>query len=152
MMAVQDPMPPELERKLYYEGIQLFNEHEFFEAHETWEDIWHMAYGLKYWYYQGLIQCAVALEHYRRSNPRGVLSLYQSYQKKFKDIPPVFMGLNVPRFLSEMHAVLKPVVEADELPKKGQIELDLSKVPTIRLEYDPFQTGEAERYNRPAKF
>ena len=68
-----NPMPPELERKLYYDGIHLFNEHEFFEAHETWEDIWHMAYGLKHEFYQGMIQAAVALEHYRRSNPRGVV-------------------------------------------------------------------------------
>ena len=49
-----------------------FNRHEFFEAHETWEDAWHMAWGIKHEFYQGMIQCAVALEHYRRSNPRGV--------------------------------------------------------------------------------
>ena len=41
-------MSPDLERKLYYDGIQLFNEREFFEAHEVWEDAWHMAYGLKH--------------------------------------------------------------------------------------------------------
>ena len=62
-MSNANPMPLELERKLYYDGIQLFNEHEFFEAHEVWEDIWHMAYGLKHKFYQGMIQCAVALEH-----------------------------------------------------------------------------------------
>src|SRR5204862_3513477 len=86
-MSVHHPMPPDLERKLYLEGIELFNDHEFFEAHETWEEIWHMAYGLKHQFYQGLIQCAVALEHYLRSNPRGVMSLYKSYQTKFKDVP-----------------------------------------------------------------
>src|ERR1700694_1254893 len=109
-MPASDPMPAELERKLYYEGIHLFNEHEFFEAHETWEDVWHMAYGLKHQFYQGLIQCAVALEHYRRSNPRGVLSLYQSYRPKFKNVPPMFMGLDVKRFLEDMHEALRPVL------------------------------------------
>ena len=54
-------MPPELERKLYYDGIRLFNGREFFEAHEAWEDAWHMACGIKHDFYQGLIQCAVAL-------------------------------------------------------------------------------------------
>src|SRR5437763_16980322 len=111
-MSVHHPMPPELERKLYLEGIQLFNDHEFFEAHETWEEIWHMAYGLKHQFYQGLIQCAVALEHYLRSNPRGVLSLYKSYQTKFKDVPARFMGLDVKKFLGEMRDILKDVVEA----------------------------------------
>src|SRR5215831_3541166 len=69
-------MDVDLERKLYYDGITLFNEHEFFDAHEVWEDIWHMAFGTKFEFYQGMIQCAVALEHYRRSNPRGVVSLF----------------------------------------------------------------------------
>jgi predicted metal-dependent hydrolase len=145
-------MPPDLERKLYYEGIQLFNDHEFFEAHETWEDAWHMAYGIKHEFYQGMIQCAVALEHYRRSNPRGVLSLYRSYQPKFRNLPAVFMGLEVQPFLKAMHEVLKPVVEADPLPEKGAIRLDESRAPKIELLYDPFQTGEALKYNRPDKF
>ena len=142
-------MPLELERKLYYDGIQLFNEHEFFEAHEVWEDIWHMAYGLKHKFYQGMIQCAVALEHYARSNPRGVISLYESYQTKFVGIPPVFMGLDVTKFLAEMRDVLRPVIDADSIPKRGEIELDESRAPTITLKYDPFETGEAEKYNRP---
>ena len=47
------------ERSIYLEGIRLCNEHEFFEAHETWEDCWNMAYGLKHEFYQGMIQCAV---------------------------------------------------------------------------------------------
>lgn len=151
-MSHAHPMPPDLEKKLYYDGIQLFNEHEFFEAHETWEDIWHMAYGLKHFFYQGLIQCAVALEHYRRSNPRGVLSLYKSYQTKFIQIPPLFMGLDMKQFLADMYQALRPVIEADPLPQRGQIELDPSRVPTIQLRYDPFTTGEAAKYNRPEKF
>ena len=145
-------MDPDTERKLYLDGIQLFNEHEFFDAHEAWEDVWHMAYGLKHDFYQGLIQCAVALEHYRRSNPRGVLSLFNSYRTKFKDVPPVFMGLDVTKFLAGMRGALRPVVEADPLPDKGQIELDLSRVPRIELLYDPFSNGEAQRYSKPEKF
>ena len=152
MSSPNDPMPPELEKKLYYDGITLFNEHEFFEAHEVWEDAWHMAYGLKHSFYQGMIQCAVALEHYLRSNPRGVASLYKSYQTKFKGVPEVFMGLNVTQFLVRMKDVLSPVVEADPLPEHGTIQLDVSLAPRIELLYDPFETGEAERYRRPEKF
>ncbi len=145
-------MPPELERKLYYDGITLFNEHEFFDAHEVWEDIWHMAYGLKHYFYQGMIQCSVALEHYRRSNARGVLSLHKSYHGKFVDIPPTFMGLNVTAFLADMHEALRPVLDAEPVPQRGEIELDPSRAPKIVLMYDPFETGEAQQYVRPEKF
>jgi uncharacterized protein len=139
---------PDLERKLYYDGITLFNEHEFFDAHEVWEDIWHMAFGTKFEFYQGMIQCAVALEHYRRSNPRGVLSLFESYNRHFKDVPKVFMGLNVEDFLARMKQTLSPVITAHPLPQKGEIELRAESVPTIQLLYDPFETGEAQKYAR----
>lgn len=137
------PMPPELERKLYYDGIQLFNEHEFFDAHEAWEDVWHAVHGVKHGFYQGMIQCAVALEHYRRSNPRGVVSLARSYPLKFRDVPPVFMGLDVAGFLREMQEALRPVTQANPIPEKGAITLDPARVPRIVLQYDPFETGEA---------
>jgi hypothetical protein len=144
-------MDAELERKLYYDGIQLFNEHEFFEAHEVWEDIWHMAFGLKFEFYQGMIQCAVALEHYRRGNARGVASLFQSYNRHFKDVPPIFMGLDVKDFLARMRTALAPVIDANPIPPAGSIELDLSTTPTIHLNYDPFETGEALKYSKPEK-
>jgi predicted metal-dependent hydrolase len=140
----------ELEKKLYYDGITLFNEHEYFEAHEVWEDIWHMAFGLKHEFYQGMIQCSVALEHYRRSNPRGVVSLYQSYTRHMKDVPPRFMGLDVKSFLAAMYGVLEPVLTSTPLPERGEITLDVSKTPKLSLLYDPFENGEAARYNRPA--
>ena len=142
-------MSPELEKKLYHDGITLFNEHEFFEAHEVWEDIWHEAYGTKYEFYQGMIQCAVALEHYARSNPRGVVSLYDSYRRHFKDVPDVFMGLDVQSFLAAMREALRPVLEAKPLPARGEIELDVTRAPKITLAYDPFESGEAERFNKP---
>jgi hypothetical protein len=145
-------MSPAEERQLYLDGIQLFNEHEFFEAHEVWEDAWHMAYGVKHDFYQGLIQCAVALEHYRRSNPRGVISLFHSYQPKFKHVPPTFMGLNVTRFLSAMQEALRPVIEANPVPQKGEIQLDTTQAPVIILEYDPFERGEAQKYDHPERF
>jgi predicted metal-dependent hydrolase len=144
-------MSSELEKKLYFDGIHLFNGHEFFEAHEVWEDAWHMASGVKHEFYQGMIQCAVALEHYRRSNPRGVLSLYQSYRPKFRNVPDPFMGLEVKKFLAAMHEALRPVIEANPVPEKGGIELDVSRVPRIELKYDPFETGEAGRYDRAAE-
>ena len=141
-------MTPEEERKLYYTGIQLFNEHEFFEAHEVWEDAWRAAFGLKHSFYQGMIQCAVALEHYRRSNPRGVISLYTTYRPKFAKLPPIFMGLDVQTFLRKMHDVLKPVIDASPIPEKGAIHFDPTLAPYIELQYDPFESGEAQKYDR----
>jgi hypothetical protein len=47
---------------------------------------------------------------------------------------------------------LRPVLEANPLPEKGEIELDIARTPRIELSYDPFASGEAQRYSRPEKF
>jgi predicted metal-dependent hydrolase len=127
----------ESEIQLFLKGISLFNAGQFFEAHEAWEDAWHMTQGIKHDFYQGMIQCAVALEHYRRSNPQGVINLARRYPAKFKDVPDLFMGLDVRSFLEQMHQMLQPIVKASPIPQKGQIHLDMAKTPQIVLINQP---------------
>ncbi len=127
-------MSSEEENKLYLEGIRLFNQHEYFEAHEVWEDLWRISTGLKRQYFQGLIQCAVALEHYRRSNPHGVVALHRSYQSRLRDVPRFFMGLNLTAFLAKMEETLSPVLAANPLPAKGEVHIDYALTPQIQLQ------------------
>ena len=44
-MSSNPKMSLELEKKLYLQGIELFNGHEFFEAHEVWEAVWMETFG-----------------------------------------------------------------------------------------------------------
>jgi hypothetical protein len=141
LMSTEDPLPPDEQRRLYFEAIRLFNAGEFFAAHEAWEEIWTCATGDKQRFLQGLIQCAVALEHYRRGNPRGVVSLHRTYPRKFAGLPNIFMGLHVPNFLTKMEHVLAPVLELKTLPKNGVIQLDPDRLFTMTLEHDPFAAG-----------
>lgn len=135
------PMPAEQERALYYAGIACFNAGEFFQAHERWEEVWHLVDGPKRRFYQGLIQCAVALEHYRRGNWRGVRSLARSYPGKFAGLPAVFLGLEIEPFLNQMRQVLRPVLEMPIPPEPGALELDLARSPAMVLLHDPFAMG-----------
>jgi hypothetical protein len=127
-------LEPAEERRLYYEGIRLFNAGEFFEAHEVWEDVWHMATGRKYKFYQGLIQAAVSFEHLRRGNRRGCLNLYRTCVGKFDDVPEVFMGLEVLDFLRRVRAGIAHVLDDPEAEVKPRPE----KFFQIELQYDPF--------------
>ena len=152
-MPAHRPIDPAHEKKLFFDGIHLFNSHEFFEAHEVWEDAWRSIprpprgqINVRREFYQGLIQCAVALEHYRRSNPRGVVSLYDSYRRHFKAVPDRFMGLHVQALLAAMRRALAPVLDADPLPQRGQSTLDLATAPRIELDHDPFAAGDAAHY------
>lgn len=144
------PTPPpsydaEEEASLFYEGLKLFNEGQWFDAHEVWEDVWHMACGDKKRFYQGLIQYSVTIEHIRRGNPRGVRCVYETCLGKFKGLPDVYMGFNIPKQLAELDRVVKPVLamgaEAfDPATGRGQpMPVDVgTEAPKIELEYNPF--------------
>ncbi|MDX1682840.1 MAG: DUF309 domain-containing protein [Phycisphaeraceae bacterium] len=137
-------MTGEEEARLFHEGLALFNGGEWFEAHESWEDIWHVASGPTKSFYQGLIQCAVTLEHVRRGNPRGVRSVWKSCQSKFTDLPATYMGVEVERLLDELGAYIDPVLNMgpeafDPATGRGQnLPVDLTAAPTIELTEDPF--------------
>jgi predicted metal-dependent hydrolase len=57
------------------QGIREFNNQEWFECHETVEDLWIGETGEVRDFYQGLIQIAVALHHWRNGNFGGAVSL-----------------------------------------------------------------------------
>lgn len=57
------------------EGIRLFNEGLFWEAHEAWEAIWLVAAPPEKQFVQGLIQVAAAWHHVGRKNRRGATRL-----------------------------------------------------------------------------
>jgi len=62
----------------FKEGCVYFNAGDFFEAHESWEDLWHEAQGPRHPYLQGLIQVAAALHHASNGNLRGMKKLFAS--------------------------------------------------------------------------
>lgn len=132
------------EAGLFYEGLAMFNDGEWFDAHETWEDIWHMASGERKRFYQGLIQCAVTLEHVRRGNPRGVLTVMESAVSKFVGLPGIYRGVDIAALLAAMQHFIEPVrrMPSDKLaPSAGRgqtMPVDLSKAPKIELLNDPF--------------
>jgi predicted metal-dependent hydrolase len=132
------------EAAIFHEGLRLFNAQEWFDAHETWEDIWVMASGPRKLFYQGLIQCAVVMEHVRRGNPRGVRSVWKTAQSKFVDLPDQYMGLDIRKLLAdELHAIEGILHLPDERfdPQLGRgqtLPYDPSDAPSIVLAFDPF--------------
>jgi uncharacterized protein len=98
----------------YVRGVEFFDRAEFFAAHEAWEDLWRQAAGAEKQFFQGLVQCAVALEHARRGNVRGALRLAERYPPKFAGLPPVFMGLDISAFLSQMTRAMGAIEAAGE--------------------------------------
>ncbi|XPV76939.1 MAG: DUF309 domain-containing protein [Desulfovibrio sp.] len=62
--------PPEL-----FEAVELFNEQEFYEAHEVLEDLWHDEPRPIRAVYQGVLQIGVGIYHMERGNFKGAVRL-----------------------------------------------------------------------------
>ncbi len=68
---------------------------QFFEAHETWEEIWLAAPEPEKTFLQGIIQVSAAFHHYRRGNRSGTQSLLRAGLRKLEQFPENHRGLEL---------------------------------------------------------
>jgi uncharacterized protein len=120
------------QRALYCQGIQYFNDCEFFEAHETWEELWTEYRGPARRFYQGLIQVAVALHHFGNGNIRGAKKVYHTSRTYLEEYRPAYQGLDLEAFLTQYeHCFAEALASTDEFPN---IEIDPELIPEIHLD------------------
>ena len=93
------------------EGIHLFNDEFFFEAHEVLEDLWRSERGEPRLFLQGLIQIAAAFVHLQNGNLASTLSLLGRGADKMRPYPSSYLGIGVAGLLSEADGV-KAGIEA----------------------------------------
>jgi len=117
---------------LYLKGIAYFNECEFFEAHETWEDLWTEYRGPARKFYQGLIQVAVALHHFGNGNIRGAKKVYITSLSYLEQYRPRYEGLDLETLLAQYERCFADVLASEEEFPKIDMVADL--IPEIHLD------------------
>ncbi len=65
-------------------GVALFNAHQFWHAHEAWEELWLQSSGEEKVFLQGLIQLAAAYHHVQRGTFRGGVRLFDAALRKLE--------------------------------------------------------------------
>jgi hypothetical protein len=117
---------------LFKEGIEHFNAGRYYEAHESWEDLWRTLQGNDRLFVQALIQAAVALHHLRRGNMAGARQLGRATFAKLSLLPSARWGLDCEALASDLAARLAPAL--------GQATPDAPPpsvgLPPIRLRVD----------------
>ena len=116
------------------EGVLLFNNGQFFEAHDYFEAIWIDNSGEERLFLQGIIQTAVGCFHLVSGNYKGSISQFKKANAKLEKYPSVYMGVNLNELLEKVRDLI------DDLNKyyEGSLEkVDLDKIP--ELEYNPEQ-------------
>lgn len=93
-------LSPEERRRLFQEGIDLFNRGDFYGAHDAWEEIWRSTTPEPRGLFQGLVQVAAALHQIvdleRTAGPRNTFAKARSH---LEPMAPIACGLDVERLL-----------------------------------------------------
>lgn len=128
----------------YLAGILFFNEHDFFEAHEAWEDLWSESHGAERRFYQGLIQAAVSLFHFGNGNLGGAIKQYRSSYDYMKTCGSPFLGLDVDDFWQQMARCFEPLLNTTAPDRSVRPDPEL--LPILRLDPPPESWPDPEAY------
>jgi predicted metal-dependent hydrolase len=119
-----DETPPDL----FYTGIEEFNNGQYFEQHETLEEIWQLDPRPIRRLYQGILKIGVGFLKLRLGNYRGTVNHINggiAYLQRFED---GCLGVDTARLIREAAAVRDKVVE---LGPERIHEFDLDTLPRV---------------------
>ncbi len=83
------------------EGIRLFNDADFFSAHDFFEDCWLNCANDEKAFFQGLVQISVGSFHLLSGNFKGSKSQYSKGIKKLEKYIPFFCDLDIKKLLDQ---------------------------------------------------
>jgi predicted metal-dependent hydrolase len=105
------------------EGLRLFNERKYFEAHEALEDAWREEPGRVRELYRGILQAAVVYLHITRLNYQGALKVYRRSQRWLRGWPEVCRGVRLGQLRRDLDLA---VVEVQRLGPRRMEAFDLA--------------------------
>lgn len=125
--------------KALHDGIALFNERQFFEAHEVWEDAWRTAAGDERVLLHGLIQVAAGFHKLQCGQPAGAVALFDKGLEKLAAVGSAGpQGLDLRSWI--------PLVESHRAAARRTVETgaerhDLDSFPALPSPPEPLWSG-----------
>ena len=96
------------------QGIILFNEGEYFEAHEELEAAWKDEKEKIRELYQGILQAGVTYLHITRGNYAGAIKVYGRSMKWLKNWPETCRGVDVAQLRNDLGAIIEEIKRLGE--------------------------------------
>jgi predicted metal-dependent hydrolase len=90
-------------------GIALFNQQQFWKAHEALEEAWKLEPGNIRHLYRGILQIGVAYFHIQRNNYTGGIKMYQRSQRWLNPFPAYCRGIHLAQLRADCDAVIAEV-------------------------------------------
>ncbi len=96
----------------FWQGVEQFNQQEFYACHDTLEALWMEALEPQKRFYQGVLQIAVACYHLGNLNWRGAVVLLGEGIGRLSDYQPIYEDIDVEALLTESIQLLKALQQA----------------------------------------
>ena len=97
----------------FAQGIEEFNQQQFYACHDTLEAIWVDAAETDKRFYQGILQVAVGCYHLSNDNLRGAIILLGEAVRRLCDYQPDYAGINVEQLLQQAVNLLQALQQLD---------------------------------------
>lgn len=111
------------------QGLRLFNERKFFEAHEELEKAWIAEKGEVRNLYKGILQAGVTYLHILRGNYDGAVKVYRRSWRWIREWPDLCRGIYVKQLRNDLEAVMK---EVERLGKDHISEFDTLLIKPVK--------------------
>jgi predicted metal-dependent hydrolase len=119
--------PPALLAK----GIEQFNAREFFECHDTLEELWRAEENLVRYLYQGILHVGVGYYHLSRGNHHGAVTKLGSGIQLLEFYGPRCQGVEIAPLIAAAQRSRECLVE---LGHERMAEFDAALIPRIQLQ------------------
>lgn len=121
------------------EGLELFNQGKYFEAHEALENAWNEDHTSGKELYRAILQVAVAYLQVERGNYNGAMKMFLRLRKWIEPLPDICRGVNVAQLRLDARTVQGQLAA---LGKKRMGELDRSLLKPVLYHPSDLQQGD----------
>lgn len=113
------------------QGIELFNDADYFSAHDFFEDLWCEAPRDERFFYQGLVHVSVASFHLISGNLKGALSQYSKSLIKLERYKPGYANINIEDLTASVEIIVAELSEGSNNSLESLVKL-LPKIKKLK--------------------
>lgn len=97
----------------FWQGVEEFNQGEFYACHDTLEALWMDSSEPQKTFYQGILQIAVALYHLGNHNWRGAVTLLGEGIRRLGYYQPTYAEIDVDALVGQSTQLLQALQQAE---------------------------------------
>lgn len=114
----------------FLQGVKQFNNHDFFDAHDSFEAVWHEIHGPAKEGYQGIVQLAIGYYHFCFGNLKGAENMLKKGLAKLEKKGSYISQINVDEIINSTRMCLSKLYKIKNCEEKLE-SFNIDNIPKI---------------------